>query len=202
MTLVPILVEEGFGRSPLFVTVVLLPSQTLGLFMPMVAGWVHDRYEPNWLRPATMAMIAGGFLLLGLSVAQVSFWVIPLLMLPISIATNMFNPINNATVMNSLSLEHRGVASGMLETTRELGHALGATVAAAMLALALPVGIGILSDEVAQGFFIRGFQLSSLMVVFVLLFGATLAYFHKAPPRGTERAVASAEPSYQPGGSD
>ena len=38
MTLVPILVEEGFGRSPMFVTLVLIPGQTLGLFMPMVAG--------------------------------------------------------------------------------------------------------------------------------------------------------------------
>ena len=55
----------------------------------------------------------------------------------------MFNPINNATVMNSLPLRHRGVASGMMETTREMGHALGATTAAAMLALALPAGVSL-----------------------------------------------------------
>ena len=45
MTLVPILVEEGFGRSPIFVTAVLFPSQFLGLFMPMVAGWIYDKYS-------------------------------------------------------------------------------------------------------------------------------------------------------------
>ena len=181
MTLMPILVEEGFGLSPLFVTVVLLPSQALGLVMPMLAGWLFDRHNPKYLRPGAMALIAGGFLLLGLSAPHISFWMLPLIMLPISIGTNMFNPINNATVMNSLALEHRGVASGMLETTRELGHALGATAAAGALALALPATINLLSSEAAQPFFIQGFRVSSLMVVFTLMFGATLAYFHRMP---------------------
>ena len=104
--------------------------------------------------------------------------------------------------MNSLSVEHRGVASGLLETTRELGHALGATAAASALALALPAAIDLISDEAARGFFIQGFQTSSLMVVFVLLFGATLAYFHKMPPRVPQRAAASADPSYEAGTDD
>ena len=201
MTLVPILVEEGFGLSPLFVIVVLLPNQALGLVLPIVAGWVYDKYQPRLLRPAMMAMIAGGFLLLGLSASTVSFWAIPLLLLPISIGTNVFNPINNATVMNSLSLEHRGIASGMLETTRELGHALGATAAAGALTLVLPTGIHLLSGDMAQGYFVRGFQVASLMVVVTLLFGAALAYFHKTPLYPTQ-APEQTEPSLQEGGGD
>ena len=181
MTLVPVLVEEGFGMPPLYVTIVLLPSQTLGLFMPMVAGWVYDRYRPPLLRPIMLIVIAGGFLALSFTASRIPFWALPLMMIPISVGTNMFNPINNATVMNSLPLRHRGVASGMMETTREMGHALGATTAAAMLALALPAGISLLSDSASQGFFVQGFQLSSLMVVFVLCFGAMLAFFHRAP---------------------
>jgi len=179
MTLIPILVEDGFGKSPLFVPIVLLPSQSLGLFVPMIAGWMYDKYHPKLMRPVTLTMIAAGFLLLGILVEHISFWVLPLLMLPISIGTNMFNPINNATVMNSLSLEHRGVASGMLETTREMGHALGATAAASALALAIPVGIELISGDVAKDFYMQGFRGSSLMVVITLMFGATLAYFHK-----------------------
>ncbi len=174
-TLVPILVEEGFGREPLWVTVVLLPSQTLGLFMPMVAGWVYDKHRPMWLRPATMASIAGGFLALGMVAPHVGFWALPLLMLPIAIGTNMFNPINNATIMNSLPTKHRGAASGMLETTRELGHAIGATAAAGVLALALPAALGLLSDAEVRSAYLGGFRTATLMVVFVLLFGAVLA---------------------------
>ena len=199
MTLVPILVEEGFGKPPLYVTIVLLPSQALGLFMPMVAGWVYDRYKPRLMRPLMMVMIAGGFLVLSFAAARISFWFLPLLMIPISVGTNMFNPINNATVMNSLPLRHRGVASGMLETTREMGHALGATTAAAVLALALPAGIALLSDETASIFYIQGFQLSSLMVVFVLCFGAFLAYFHM--PRASDNAPAAESPAPAASGS-
>ena len=202
MTLVPVLVEEGFGRAPLYVTVVLLPSQTLGLFMPMVAGWVYDRYRPRLMRPIMMVLIAGGFLLLSFAASHISFWLLPVLMIPISIGTNMFNPINNATVMNSLPLQHRGVASGMLETTREMGHALGATTAAAVLALALPSGISRLSEATSQGFYIQGFQLSSLMVVFVLCFGALLAYIHLPTSTTTTPVRRDPETAASPGGGD
>ena len=177
--LVPILVEEGFGKSPMFVTVVMLPSQMLGLFMPFIAGWIYDRYQPRLLRPGAMMLIAGGFLLIGLSVTHVSVWIMPILLVPISIGTNMFNPINNATVMNSLLVKHRGIASGMLETTRELGHAFGATAAAAALALAVPSTINLLSEGSSQKFFLQGFQTASIVVVFTLMIGAILAFSHK-----------------------
>ena len=184
-TLVPILVEEGFGREPLWVTVVLLPSQTLGLFMPLVAGWLYDRHRPSWLRPVTMASIAIGFLALGMAAPHVGFWALPLLMLPIALGTNMFNPINNATIMNSLPTRHRGVASGMLETTRELGHAIGATAAAAVLTLALPAAIGLLSDAEVRTAYLGGFRTATLMVVFLLLFGAALAAIRRPAHAGT-----------------
>ena len=202
MTLVPILVEEGFGRAPIYVTVVLLPGQALGLFIPMLAGWVYDRYRPRFMRPLMMVLIAGGFLALSFSAPHISFWALPLLMIPISVGTNMFNPINNATVMNSLPLQHRGVASGMLETTREMGHALGAATAAAVLALALPSGIAWMSDTAAQPFYVQGFQLSSLMVVFVLCFGAMLAYIHLPRALGAPPARQGSERATTAGGSD
>ncbi|MCH9010966.1 MAG: MFS transporter, partial [Chloroflexi bacterium] len=66
MTLIPILVERGFGLGPLWVTVVLLPSQILGMILPFVAGWIHDRYQPKFMRPGAMVAIAGGFLILAM----------------------------------------------------------------------------------------------------------------------------------------
>jgi glycerol uptake facilitator-like aquaporin len=77
--------------------------------------------------------------------------------------------------MNSLPTEHRGVASGMLETSREIGHALGATAAAGVLTLVLPATLSLLSDEEKQSSYMEGFQVAVLVVVFVLLFGAALA---------------------------
>ena len=133
MTLVPILMEEGFGLSPIFVTFVLIPNQSVGLVMPMIAGWLYDKHGSRLFRPLAMMTIASGFLALGLLAPNISWWIVPFLMLPITMGTAIFNPINNATVMSALPLEHRGVASGLLETTRELGHAIGATASATAL---------------------------------------------------------------------
>ena len=113
-------------------------------------------------------------------------------MLPIAIGTNMFNPVNNATIMNSLPLEHRGVASGMMETSRELGHALGATAVATLLAMSIPGEIEILPFEAASGFFMDGFRQSTLAVAWTMLFGALLVYFQKAPLLEERTATASA----------
>ncbi len=184
MTLVPILVEEGFGRSPIFVTLVLLPGQALGLFMPMVAGWVYDTYRPQYLRLWAMLIIAFGFIGLSQFAPNLSFWLLPFFMLPVSIGTNIFNPINNAHIMNSLPLEHRGFASGMLETSREFGHAFGAMAAAAALGIAIPAGVELLPFESSREFFLEGFELSTLVVVGILLLGALLVYFQR-PSRST-----------------
>ena len=45
--------------------------------------------------------------------------------------------VNNTVIMGSLPDDARGVASGMLETTRHFGHAFGVTIPTAILALAI-----------------------------------------------------------------
>ena len=139
-----------------------------------------------------MVAIAGGFFILGTFAGSVPIWGIPLLMLPIAIGTSVFNPINNAAVMSSLAVGYRGFASGMLETTREMGHAVGATLSATALAMALPVGILLLSDIEAQPFYVQGFQLASMLVVLILLTGGIIAYFHKTADQATSSARAAA----------
>lgn len=179
MVLIPILVERGFELEPVWVTVALVPNQVLGIIIPLIAGWVYDRYQPRMLRPAAMACIAFGFLAFGLLSNISPFWAIPLMMIPISVGSAVFNPINNATIMSTLPLNHRGFASGMLETTRELGHALGATASATALSMALPSGLILLSNFDARSFYIQGFQSSSMMVVLVMSIGAIMAFVHR-----------------------
>ena len=179
MTLVPILMEQGFGLSPIFVMIVLIPNQGVGLFMPMVAGWLYDKHGSRLFRPAAMATIALGFLALGLLAPNITWWIVPFLMLPITLGTAIFNPINNATVMSALPLEHRGVASGLLETTREIGHALGATASATALSMFIPALVNDLTEAQAQAHYFDGFRVATLMVMGVLFFGAVVASFHK-----------------------
>ena len=156
-TLIPIVVENGLGQAPIVVTMVLLPGRILGLFLPVLAGWLYDHYNPKWLRPGSMMLIAVGFLLVGFFSAHVPIWGLPLLMMPLFLGSNMFGTANNALVMNSLP-DNRTFASGMLETTRQMGHTLGATIGATVLGLALPLTIDLLPAVEAQGFYRQGFQ--------------------------------------------
>ncbi len=182
MTLVPILVENGFGYGPLFVIYVLLPHQSMGLVIPIVAGWYYDKFQPRLLRPVAMTLIALGIFLIGMFALKVPFWFMPLLLFPASIGTSIFNTINNAVIMNSIGQEHRGFASGMIETTRQVGHTLGATVAASALGLVLPAGIALLSEAEAQDFYFQGLQASALVVVWIILAGAVVAFNHQVLP--------------------
>ncbi|PKB56954.1 MAG: hypothetical protein BZY73_05470, partial [SAR202 cluster bacterium Casp-Chloro-G3] len=200
-TLIPIMVENGLGKPPIFVTMVLIPNQLLGLFLPTLAGWVYDRYNPRWLRPGALASIALGFLLVGIFSTQVAVWGIPLLMLPTYIGANLFNTANNALVMNTLP-ENRSFASGMLETTRQMGHTLGATVGATVLGLALPVTIAFLPLGESQALYREGFRFAALAVVLTILSGSLVAVFQKMPETMVRRAAPEAVPQPQATGGD
>jgi hypothetical protein len=45
----------------------------------------------------------------------------------------VFTSVNNTAVMASVGADHRGFASGMVETTRQLGHSLGVSISSGVL---------------------------------------------------------------------
>ena len=198
MILVPIMIENGLGMSPIFVTAVLLPHQSFGIWLPAIAGFVHDKFNPRLLRTACMLSIASGFVLLALFVGTVNFWMLPLLLFPISVGTNIFNTVNNATVMSTLPTENRGFASGVLETTRDMGHATGATISSFIMALIVPTTIGLMLPSESQRLHLEGFQISALAVVGIMTAGAIIAAFHRpykppqSPAGGGQQARAGA----------
>ncbi len=195
MTLLPIMIEEGLGKSPIFVVAILIPHQSFGIWLPAIAGNLHDMYSPKLLRTFCMLSIAVGFILLALFAAKVNFWLLPLLLLPISFGTNVFNTVNNATVMSGLPTEHRGFASGMLETTRDLGHATGATLSSIIMAMVLPAGIALMVASEAQHFYMRGFQTASFAVVGIMVAGAIIAAFHRSYDQTTSSRQEQASPA-------
>ena len=195
MVLIPIMIENGLGKSPIFVTAILIPHQSFGIWLPAIAGSIHDKYSPKLLRTFCMVSIAVGFILLALFAAKVNFWLLPLLLLPISFGTNVFNTVNNATVMSALPTEHRGFASGMLETTRDLGHATGATLSSIIMAMVLPTGIAFMVASESQDFYMKGFQTAALTVVGIMIAGAIIAAFHRPYDPAKDRSADQASPA-------
>ena len=179
-TLVPIVVEDGLGYTPLVVSCILLVHQSFGLWLPAIAGMIYDRYNPRWLGPVSLMLVAIGVGLLGIFASVVPVWGIPILLVPASIGTGLFISPYNALVMNTLP-ENRGFASGMLETTRQMGHTIGTTMAAMILGLSLPATIGLIPDIDAQIYYQEGFRLAALTVVWIVSAGCIVALFQKVP---------------------
>lgn len=196
-TLVPIVVEDGLGYTPIVVSIVLLVHQSFGLWLPAIAGLIYDRYNPRWLGPVSLLMVASGIALLGLFAAQVPIWALPLLLVPASVGTGLFISPYNALVMNTLP-ENRGFASGMLETTRQMGHTVGTTIAAMILGLSLPATIKLILAVEAQIYYQEGFRMAALVVVWIVISGGVVALFQKVPV--VLRREESPEPVPQPGG--
>ena len=195
MILLPIMIEDGLGKSPIFVVAILIPHQSFGIWLPAIAGNIHDKYNVKLLRTFCMLSIAVGFVLLAVFAARVNFWLLPLLLMPISFGTNVFNTVNNATVMSGLPTEHRGFASGMLETTRDLGHATGATVSSIIMAMVLPGGIALLAASESQAFYMKGFQTAALAVVGIMITGAIIAAFHRRYDPSKDQSQQPASPA-------
>ena len=179
-TLVPIVVEDGLGYTPIVVSIVLLSHQSFGLWLPAIAGLLYDRYNPRWLGTVSLLMVALGIALLGLFAARVPIWGLPLLLMPASVGTGLFISPYNALVMNTLP-ENRSFASGMLETTRQMGHTVGTTIAAMVLGLSLPATIGLIPAGEAQTYYQQGFRMAALIVVWIVVLGGIVALFQRVP---------------------
>ena len=198
-TLIPIVIENGLGYSPIVVALVIMPNQLMGLFLPALAGWIYDKYNPRWLRPSALMGIALGFVLVGFFAGVVPVWGIPILLLPAYIGSNLFNTANNALVMNTLP-ESTAFASGMLETTRQMGHTVGATISAAVVSLAIPATIEFLSPSDLQAVYREGFRYAAIAVVWIMVSGSIVAAFQKMPESMQKRK--DADPKPQPTGGD
>jgi MFS family permease len=198
-TLVPIVVEDGLGYSPFVVSMVLLCHQSFGLWIPPIAGLIYDRYNPQWLGTVSLALVAGGIAAIALFAARVPIWGLPLLLLPASVGTALFISPYNALVMNTLP-ENRSFASGMLETTRQMGHTVGTTLAAMVLGISLPATVELMPAVDAQPYYQQGFRFAALIVVWIVAAGAIVALFQRVPV--TFRREQPAEPAPQPGGGD
>lgn len=190
MTLVPIVVEGGLGKSPLAVTMVLLPHQLAGLVLPSWAGMIYDKYDARWLQPGALVMIAIGIGLLALFAAAVPIWALPMLLFPASIGTSVFNAPNNAQIMSSLP-ESRSFAAGMLETSTQMGHTVGSTIGATVMGLTLPATIALMTTEEAQPFYRQGFQNAAMTVVGIIILGSVVAIFRKASEKRTAAKAAA-----------
>ncbi|MCD6073906.1 MAG: major facilitator superfamily 1 [Rhodospirillales bacterium] len=142
----PFYLSRALGLAPEFVGLFLSVGPLVVVLTGIPAGRVVDRLGARGITLAGLVAAALGCL--GLSVMPLSFgivgYVAPLVVLTAGYA--LFQTANNTAVMAGIAADRRGVVSGVLNLSRNLGLITGASVMGALFAVASAAD-GIASSE-------------------------------------------------------
>lgn len=155
--------------SPLTTGLAFLPMTAVVAVTNMVSGRVAARHGARL--PILMGLLFGvaGFLGMALIGPNTSYVAIAFPMLAIGIAGGMVTPAATAALMGAADQAHSGIASGVLNTARQVGAATGVALFGALIA-----------DD---GHFLAGMRAALLVSAGVLVIaGAATIRFIGPPP--------------------
>ncbi|WP_426055213.1 MFS transporter [Janthinobacterium sp. PSPC2-1] len=128
----PFYLARGLGLGTAVTGMVLAAGPLVAAFCGVPSGWLVDRYGAQRMGGASLCGAAGACLALALLPASLGIpgYVAPIMLLTASYA--LFQAANNTAVMGDIAADQRGVISGMLNLSRNLGLVTGASVMGAV----------------------------------------------------------------------
>jgi len=173
MFLGPILVVRGLGMDITAGGMLMVVVQVSVVATAYLGGWLYDRTRAAWIRPGAAAMLGAGLGMWAVAGLHGSYAGLLAAGLFAGFGSGVLLAVNNTIIMGALPASARGVASGMLETTRHFGHAFGVTVPTAILAL---VVAGAAPSATAEADALRlGFFWACLAMAALAALGVALA---------------------------
>jgi MFS family permease len=169
--LIPFLLERGRGYGPTQTAELLLTQQVSLIAFSFLGGWLYSRRGTPAMGVLSIASIALGLALLGqLGASMPIGWLFPISAL-LGAGLGVFTAVNNTSVMTSVNGDQRGFASGMVETTRQLGHSLGVSISSGVLATSLAAA------SVPELGYLDGFAEAATVMGFVATIGVLVVLY-------------------------
>jgi EmrB/QacA subfamily drug resistance transporter len=129
----PIYMQTYRGWSPIQAGAALLPWTLMIVILAPVAGKLSDRVGSRWLIAGGMTVVAACCLWLSTVTLTSSFWhMLPGFVLGGIGMSFVMTPMS-AAAMGAVSVDKAGVASGVLNTFRQVGVALGIAIMGAII---------------------------------------------------------------------
>lgn len=132
--LLPLYAQLVLGRSPVMSGLLIVPLSLVLTGTSLTVSSLGDRVGARTLSTAGMLCVSAG--LVGLSWlgpdAAVASIIWPLVLL--GMGGGLFHPPNNSATLNTVPAQHLSVANGFLSMARNFGQAIGAALAASLLA--------------------------------------------------------------------
>jgi EmrB/QacA subfamily drug resistance transporter len=129
----PIYMQTFRGWSPIQAGAALLPWTLMVVIFAPIAGKLSDRVGSRWLMAGGMTVVAVCCLLLSTVTLHSSFWhMLPAFILGGFGMSFVMTPMS-AAAMGAAPVDKAGVASGVLNTFRQVGVALGIGIMGAII---------------------------------------------------------------------
>jgi predicted MFS family arabinose efflux permease len=130
----PIYMQSFRGWSPIQAGAALLPWTLMVVIFAPIAGKLSDRIGSRWLMAGGMTVVAVCCLLLSTVTLHSTFWhMLPAFLLGGLGMSFVMTPMS-AAAMGAAPVAKAGVASGVLNTFRQVGVALGIALTGAIVA--------------------------------------------------------------------
>ncbi|MGX5841966.1 MFS transporter [Mesorhizobium sp. ArgA1] len=170
LVVAPFYLSRGLGLNAAMVGVVLSTGPLVSALSALIAGRLTDRFGAHRMMVAGLFSLAIGTSLLSLAMTKlgIASYVMPIIVTCFGYA--LFQTSNNAAVMNGVAAGERGVISGLLNLSRNLGLITGASLMGAIFAAASTGGpeSQLTSAAAVQGMQIT-FQTATALAVAALL---------------------------------
>lgn len=122
------------GLSPLGTGAVFLPMMLAGAALTPFSARIAEKLGPRALITTGLASMAAGLMILAVFPSTTPVWALAGLMVPVGLAGPLVMPPLTAVLLNSVLPHRAGVASGVFNTSRQVGGALAVAVFGALLA--------------------------------------------------------------------
>jgi DHA2 family multidrug resistance protein-like MFS transporter len=139
--IIPFLIERGDGYSPVQTQQLLLAQQISLIVCSLFGGWLYSRTGSPLIGIVSIGAIAGGLAILGRVGAELPYFGLFPIVAVLGAGLGVFTSVNNTAVMSSVGADQRGFASGLVETTRQLGHSVGVSISSGVLQTSLAVAV-------------------------------------------------------------
>jgi EmrB/QacA subfamily drug resistance transporter len=185
----PFYLSRALGLDAARVGLVLSVGPLVAALTGVPAGRTADRFGAQRVTLAGLLGIAAGSFLLSMMPATlgVAGYIVPIVV--ITAGYGLFQTANNTAVMTDVRPDQRGVISGMLNLSRNLGLITGASVMGAVFALAsATTDITTASPQAVAAGMRTTFAVAGILIVVALAIRALLA----KERRGTRSTAATA----------
>jgi EmrB/QacA subfamily drug resistance transporter len=130
----PFYLSRALGLQPALVGLVMSAGPVVAALTGVPAGRIVDRLGPQRITTIGLTAITAGSLGLSVLPRSLAAYVVPLVVTTAGYA--LFQAANNTAVMTGIRADQRGVVSGMLNLSRNLGLITGTSVMGAVFARA------------------------------------------------------------------